>query len=327
MGEADPSKSPQRGDFKNSSIPPLEGTREVESLGEVEGPREVESLGEVEGPEGDRVWERSRAREVEAGEVSKPYYNTANPDTYKLIIEFRKELKDNPTEAEKLLWEYLRNKKTGYKIRRQHIINDFITDFVCLRKQLVIEVDGGIHEKQKVYDELRTSVLNELGYNVVRFTNEEVFENPQGVANKIKEILDNIESTDPTKSPQRGDFKNSSIPPLEGPREVESLGEVDLTESADPTKSPLRGDFKISSIPPLEGPREVERPREVEGTREVERPREVDLTESADPIKSPLRGDFKISSIPPLEGRGRSRDQERSRERGRCESLERGRSY
>ncbi len=113
-------------------------------------------------------------------------------------------LKDNPTEAEKTIWEYLRNKKTGHKIRRQHIIDDFITDFVCLAKKVVIEIDGKIHLKQKEYDELRTAILNELGYGVVRFTNEEVFANPEVVANKIKTILDKKkdtqidEITDPT---------------------------------------------------------------------------------------------------------------------------------
>ncbi len=106
------------------------------------------------------------------------------------IKEMRDGLKDNPTEAEKVIWEFLRNKKTGYKIRRQHIIDNFITDFVCLSNKLVIEIDGKIHLQQKEYDELRTARLHELGYEVIRFTNEEVFANPQKVADKIKEKLD-----------------------------------------------------------------------------------------------------------------------------------------
>jgi very-short-patch-repair endonuclease len=63
---------------------------------------------------------------------NKPGYITANPKNYLLIKEIRDGLKNNPTQAEKQLWLYLKNKKTGYKIRRQHIIDDFIVDFVCL---------------------------------------------------------------------------------------------------------------------------------------------------------------------------------------------------
>lgn len=121
---------------------------------------------------------------------NKPGFVTANPKTYKLIKEMRVELKKNPTESEVILWEYLRNKKTGFKIRRQHVISDFIVDFVCLPANLVIEVDGKIHQFQKEYDELRSYRLNELGYRVIRFTNEEVTYNPQKVANSIKEELD-----------------------------------------------------------------------------------------------------------------------------------------
>jgi very-short-patch-repair endonuclease len=85
----------------------------------------------------------------------------------------------------------LRNKKTGHKIRRQHVIDNFITDFVCLPKKVIIEIDGGIHLEQKEQDELRTITLNEKGYKVIRFTNEEVFTDAELVAQKIKEILDN----------------------------------------------------------------------------------------------------------------------------------------
>jgi very-short-patch-repair endonuclease len=160
-----------------------------------------------------------------AGEVKKegllqPGYITANPKNYLLIKEMRDSLKNNPTDAEKLIWEYLRNKKTGHKIRRQHIIDDFITDFVCLSKKVVIEIDGKIHLNQKEYDVLRTLRLNELGYDVIRFTNEEVFANPQFVFSRIKENLD-------SKSDQQSD-EDAISPPLEGQGEVDLkvLGEV-----------------------------------------------------------------------------------------------------
>jgi len=118
-------------------------------------------------------------------------YNTANPKSYKYIKATRDELKDNPTEAEKVLWEYLKTKQTGFKIRRQHIIDDFIADFVCLSKNLIIEVDGTVHDSQKEHDTLRTDKLNQLGYDVVRFTNEEVLQNPKKVFEEIKNLLDN----------------------------------------------------------------------------------------------------------------------------------------
>ncbi len=122
-------------------------------------------------------------------------YITANPHVYPYIKDIREELKNNPTEAEKVIWEYLRAKKTGYKIRRQHIIGNYIADFVCLSKKVIIEIDGKIHLQQKEQDEFRTYALNDEGYKVIRFTNEEVMANPQSVANQIKEILDNHQTT------------------------------------------------------------------------------------------------------------------------------------
>jgi very-short-patch-repair endonuclease len=118
-----------------------------------------------------------------------PGFVTADLQNYKFIKDFRETLKKNPTDAEKLIWEFLKNKKTGHKIRRQHIIDNFIVDFVCLRKKVVIEIDGKIHLQQHESDLLRTNTLNEKGYKVIRFANAEVFANPALVAEKIKEIL------------------------------------------------------------------------------------------------------------------------------------------
>ena len=122
--------------------------------------------------------------------VTKPGYITADPLSYIYIKDFRNDLKKNPTKAEAIIWEYLKTKKTGYKIRRQHIIGGFITDFVCLSEKLIIEIDGEIHLNQKDYDENRTRILNELGYDLIRFSNNEVFENTNKVVQKIKTVLD-----------------------------------------------------------------------------------------------------------------------------------------
>ncbi|MEL4307156.1 leucine--tRNA ligase [Joostella sp. CR20] len=121
-------------------------------------------------------------------EKSEPGYMTGGNNAH-LLIEKAKENRKNPTEAERILWEQLRNKNLGHKFRQQHLIDDFIVDFVCLRKKLVVEVDGGIHNATKEYDEERTKILNEKGFKVIRFKNEEVIGNIETVLQKITDTL------------------------------------------------------------------------------------------------------------------------------------------
>lgn len=123
--------------------------------------------------------------------TGKPGYITADPTTYKLLRERQLELRNNPTEAENLLWKFLKAHGADEHFRRQHIVGNFIPDFVCLKKKLVVEVDGGIHRKKDVAerDEDRTQALNEMGYKVIRFTNEEIFNNIEVVVSKIKDEL------------------------------------------------------------------------------------------------------------------------------------------
>ena len=107
-------------------------------------------------------------------------YKTANPLNYELLKENAVQRKKNPTDAELFLWNNLIGKQLGaYKFRREHIIGDYIVDFVCLSEQLILEVDGGYHKDEIVrqQDEMRTSYLNEKGFRVMRFTNEEVLNN------------------------------------------------------------------------------------------------------------------------------------------------------
>ena len=120
----------------------------------------------------------------------RPYFMTGGNNAYRLIEE-AKRMRKEPTDAEAALWELLRDKKLGDKFRRQHLIDDFIVDFVCLSKNLVIEVDGGYHNDltQKEYDEQRTLFLNEKGFRVIRFTNEEVLGNTEAVLKEIKQEL------------------------------------------------------------------------------------------------------------------------------------------
>jgi leucyl-tRNA synthetase/very-short-patch-repair endonuclease len=95
------------------------------------------------------------------------------------------------TEAEETLWQNLRGNKLGEKFRRQHAIESYIVDFVCLRKAIIIEVDGGYHAEplQQAYDDDRTKVLEALGFRVVRFTNEQVLQQTNDVLITIKKLL------------------------------------------------------------------------------------------------------------------------------------------
>ncbi|HET6989849.1 MAG TPA: DUF559 domain-containing protein, partial [Bacteroidia bacterium] len=126
-------------------------------------------------------------------EMIEPYM-TANSELWKKLKALARDNRKNPTEAENILWEELRNRKTGFKIRRQHAIDVFIADFICIEKKVVIEVDGEYHNdpEQKEYDEQRTFVLNNLGFKVIRFFNNEVIKNTKAVVEKIKTELSNF---------------------------------------------------------------------------------------------------------------------------------------
>ena len=102
--------------------------------------------------------------------------------------------RNHPTEAERLLWYHLSGKGLdGHKFRRQHIISQYIVDFVSLANKLIIEIDGGYHNDpdQQNDDAIRTENLNRLGFHVVRFSNEDVLSHIDQVLTEIKEKLSN----------------------------------------------------------------------------------------------------------------------------------------
>jgi ATP-dependent DNA helicase RecG len=121
---------------------------------------------------------------------------TARPSTYKLLKELQAENKKHSTQTEAILWECLRNKKLDYKFSRQHIIDEIIVDFVCIEKNLVIEVDGGYHNtiEQKEADDLQTTILNEIGFKVIRFTNEQILGDIDNVLEYIEKQLKSLPS-------------------------------------------------------------------------------------------------------------------------------------
>ena len=121
------------------------------------------------------------------------WFETSAPDRYELLKNFAKENRTKMTESESVLWEALRRLHCGYHFRRQHPIGDYIADFICLKKKLVVEVDGGYHNNpmQQQNDQMRTDYLERKGYTVIHFKNEEISDDLHEVIMRIKEQLFN----------------------------------------------------------------------------------------------------------------------------------------
>ncbi len=120
------------------------------------------------------------------------YWQTANPYNYGLLKKYAIKMRYKPTGAESILWDALSGKKLeGFKFRRQHIIGNYIADFICLKENIILEVDGAIHQLPEniANDEERTSWLRSEGYQVIRFTNDDVLFNLDVVLNKIHAAL------------------------------------------------------------------------------------------------------------------------------------------
>ena len=131
-------------------------------------------------------------KERETDAVSNAGYVTNSIEEWRSAISFAKENRKATTEAEDLLWQELRNRKLkDFKFRRQHPIAGYIPDFVCLEKKLMVEIDGGYHneEEQQKFDKLRQQWLSEHGYQLVRFTNDEVINHLPKVLQRLGEAL------------------------------------------------------------------------------------------------------------------------------------------
>ena len=109
------------------------------------------------------------------------------------LVKRSRALRRKQTAAEYRLWSLLRGKKLGgYKIRRQHVLLNYIVDFFCFSEKLIIELDGPIHNTQKVreYDKRRQDLLIANGYRILRFKNADVFQNEAEVPSTILQALD-----------------------------------------------------------------------------------------------------------------------------------------
>ncbi|XWK90026.1 MAG: endonuclease domain-containing protein [Phormidium sp.] len=113
-----------------------------------------------------------------------PWHTT--PELWQKLKPLGRQMRCEPTPAEEKLWQKLRNKQLlGFKFRRQHSIDRFIVDFYCGQANLIIEVDGSIHEYTQMEDAIRQEFLESLGFRVIRFRNEEVLNSIDGVLEKI----------------------------------------------------------------------------------------------------------------------------------------------
>jgi len=109
--------------------------------------------------------------------------------TKRIKVITARELRENQTKAENVLWWLLRKKNFGCRFRRQHVVKEFILDFYCPSARLGIEIDGGIHLKRKDYDKARQEIIEAQGIKIIRFANSKVFNDPQGVIQEIQKNL------------------------------------------------------------------------------------------------------------------------------------------
>ena len=143
------------------------------------------------------------------------------------------------TDTERLLWKHLHNRQLiGFKFRRQQVIGPYIVDLVCFETRLIVELDGGQHTEQQTEDTNRTTFLESQGFKVVRFWNNEVFENIEGVLDSIRSVL--IHPPHPTLSRKGRGILMSAASPADGSSSFAARSS-DLVATTTPahTASPL----------------------------------------------------------------------------------------
>ena len=114
---------------------------------------------------------------------------TAGEGWWRMLRAEARRMRSEPTAAEEALWRAIRGHRLGLRFRRQHVIDRFIVDFVCLPAKLIVEVDGGIHEKQVRRDEERDARLQGAGYLILRYTNNNVLGEIDRVVDDIRRHL------------------------------------------------------------------------------------------------------------------------------------------
>jgi leucyl-tRNA synthetase len=152
------------------------------------------------------------------GGATARFFQTVDKSYWGILKKYGRENRKNPTEAEDILWQRMRNNQTGVKVRRQHAIQGYIVDFALLEVNLAVEVDGEYHneEEQRIYDEARTKFLKQYEIDVIRFSNEEVMNDTNNV---IKKIINEVRRRK-EGNVQSAEFPAPPSPPGEGWGEV-----------------------------------------------------------------------------------------------------------
>ena len=128
--------------------------------------------------------------------VVKEMHAGAKPE----IFRFAQEMRKNPTESEKALWNILRKfRYNGYIFRRQHPVDIFIADFYCHKLKLIVEVDGNVHDSDQAaeHDDGRSAELEKYGLSIIRFTNDQVHKEPDKVTLHIQDYIARLSSSTP----------------------------------------------------------------------------------------------------------------------------------
>jgi very-short-patch-repair endonuclease len=120
-----------------------------------------------------------------------------------------KEMRHKPVATEDLFWSFVRNRQLGgFKFKRQVLIEPYIADFVCIERNLIIELDGALHADRREYDAARDAFLKSQGYEVLRFTNEEFAGDVTTILRTIEHILS---TPSPRPLPRRGRGRAPSL--------------------------------------------------------------------------------------------------------------------
>ena len=124
-------------------------------------------------------------------EKSRNFWQVAESSTYSRLKEFAKTNRTNQTEAELIFWNLAKSSGLGEKCRRQYVIGRYIVDFFFRKSMLIVELDGGYHNEpeQKELDKNRQEWLCQMGYKVIRFTNDEVLCDADNVIKKVKQFI------------------------------------------------------------------------------------------------------------------------------------------
>ncbi|MBX3118949.1 MAG: DUF559 domain-containing protein [Fimbriimonadaceae bacterium] len=142
------------------------------------------------------------------------------PRKSKRLVEFARDNRASATDAERMLWHHLKGKQAGYRFREQHLL---VVDFFCPEVRVAIELDGSVHEGQESSDASRQKKIEKLGILVLRFKNEEVYEDAEAVVQAI------LEACDIRLGLRKARYKRGGqLPPPSQPSPVEGEGDVSL---------------------------------------------------------------------------------------------------